>query len=79
MKPYTVILLRPEDVTDPSLVADTILMHVNAETYREAIDDAQTRAHARDYGFEAATAGNPFDYTPLFVFEGHIVSIGGTN
>ena len=78
MKPYTVLLLRPDYIAD-NYGEDTYMDHVNAESVEQAQKLAQERAWAFDFP-PAADMGDEFegigdvsfeDYAVLMVIEGH--------
>ena len=66
MKPYTVLLLRPDYIAEP-YGQDTYLAHVHARTPREAKRVAQDEVRLVD----GDAADDSEDYHPLFITEGH--------
>lgn len=66
MKPYTIILLRPDYMTD-DFGHDTFTDHVEARDIDLAIKTAQLQACHADQN----TVSKKDDYYPLAVFEGH--------
>ena len=65
MKPYTVLLLRPDYIAD-EFGHDTYLAYVHARTPREAKRVAQDEVRLVD-----GDAADSEDYHPLFIIEGH--------
>ena len=65
MKPYTVLLLRPDYFAEP-FGQDVYLAHVYARTPREAKRVAQDEVRLVD-----GDAVDGEDYHPLFITEGH--------
>lgn len=68
MKPYTVLLLRP-DYRAYSYGQDTYLAHVEAENPDDAVVAGQIGVWKEDAGDEAGTSWS--DYHPLLVLDGH--------
>lgn len=76
MKPYTVLLLRPDYIAD-NYGQDTYLAHVNANNPDEAVTAAQVEAYNADGGDDADESWE--DYHPLIVVDGHHADLkGGT-
>jgi len=70
--PFTVILLRPQHMTDGNPY-DTYTAHVRASDPNTAIRKAQHEAWMEDYGAEASGEDDDFkQYKPIAVYEGHI-------
>ena len=67
MKPYTVLLLRPDYIAEP-YGQDTYLAHVEAENPANAIEAARIEVWKEDHG---GAADDSEDYHPLFITEGH--------
>ena len=68
MRPYTVLLLRPDYLAEP-YGQDTYLTHVFADSPDEAVDAAQIEVWNVDQGDDADTSWD--DYHPLLVLDGH--------
>jgi hypothetical protein len=71
---FTVILLRPDYMADPSTPADTYLAHVMAKDSNDAIDEAQAEAW-RDDERHLDDMGDCTDYYPIAVFSGHLEDV----
>lgn len=69
MRPYTVLLLRPDYIAEP-YGQDTYLAHVEAENPDEAVVAGQIRVWNVDKGDDAGTPWT--DYHPLLVLDGHL-------
>lgn len=69
MKPYTVLLLRPDYIAEP-YGQDTYLAHVNANNPDEAVVAAQMQVWNEDHGDDAGSSWD--DYHPLLVLDGHL-------
>lgn len=81
MKPYTVLLLRPEHIAFGGSEPDTYLAHVTAASVTEAILAAQEEAYAADTEGEDEEDEDEFydrsqDYARIAVFEGHLRDLG---
>jgi hypothetical protein len=76
IKPYTVILLRPDYIADP-YGQDTYLAWVEADTVRQAVSFAQHRAIDNDFTAESFD-GDPDDYFVQGCFEGHLIDLSAT-
>ena len=78
MKPFTVLLLRPDYISD-NFGLDTYLAHVNAASPKLAQEKAQMEAWVDDHGgpdeIEDDADGEPDDYFVLFVAVGHLHDI----
>lgn len=73
MNPYSVLLLRPDNVAD-TFGHDTYLAHVDACSVPLAVEKAQMEAWVADNGGPDNVpddAGDPDDYHVLFVCRGH--------
>lgn len=70
MKPYTVLLLRPDYLADEFGV-ETLLFREEANTPGGAVVSAQERACEFDADGPEDDSINPDDYHPLLVIEGH--------
>lgn len=68
MRPYTVLLLRPDYLAD-SYGQDTYLAHVDAENPDNAVVAGQMQVWNVDKGDDAGTPWT--DYHPLLVLDGH--------
>ena len=75
MNQYTVMLMRPAVIQDPALYNDFYLAHVEAENVQKSVYAAQDQAMAADAneveGFEDYDL-QPYDYSVISVFEGHL-------
>lgn len=69
MKPYTVLLLRPDYIAEP-YGQDTYLAHVDANNPDEAVVAGQMRVWNEDHGDDAGSSWD--DYHPLLVLDGHL-------
>lgn len=69
MKPYTVLLLRPDYIAEP-YGQDTYLAHVDANNPDEAVVAAQMQVWNEDHGDDAGSSWD--DYHPLLVLDGHL-------
>ncbi len=65
MKPYTVLLLRPDYIAEGTV--DTYTAHVTASSEASAVSQAQTEVYVLDH----RDANNPEDYACIGLFEGH--------
>lgn len=68
MKPYTVLLLRPDYIAEP-YGQDTYMAHVEAENPVNAIEAAQIEVWKEDHGDDAGESWT--DYNVLLIIEGH--------
>lgn len=68
MKPYTVLLLRPDYIAEP-YGQDTYMAHVEAENPVNAIEAAQIEVWNEDHGDDAGESWT--DYNVLLIIEGH--------
>ena len=68
MKPYTVLLLRPDYIAKP-YGQDTYMAHVEAENPANAIETAQIEVWKEDHGDDAGESWT--DYNVLLIIEGH--------
>lgn len=68
MRPYTVLLLRPDYIAEP-YGQDTYMAHVFADWPDDAVEAARIKAWNEDHGDDAGTSWD--DYHPLLVLEGH--------
>lgn len=73
MRPYTVLLLRPDYIAEP-YGQDTYMAHVEAENPVNAIEAAQIEVWNEDAGDEDSTSWD--DYHPLLVLDGHLYDAG---
>lgn len=69
-KPYTVVLLRPDYMTD-MYGQDVYVAHVNAPTTLHAVQTAQEQAFDAD-AKDDAHPDDPEDYALCVMFEGHL-------
>ena len=76
MKPYTVLLLRPEHIAFGGSEPDTYLAHVTAASVSEAVLAAQEEAYAADWEDEDEFYDRSQDYARIAVFEGHLQDLG---
>lgn len=68
MKPYTILLLRPDYIAKP-YGQDTYMAHVEAENPANAIEAAQIEVWKEDHGDDAGESWT--DYNVLLIIEGH--------
>lgn len=69
MRPYTVLLLRPDYIAEP-YGQDTYLAHVFADWPDDAVEAAQIEAWNEDKGDHGPDPWT--DYHPLLVLDGHL-------
>lgn len=68
MRPYTVLLLRPDYIAEP-YGQDTYLAHVFADWPDDAVEAAQIEVWGLDHGDHGPEPWT--DYHPLLVLDGH--------
>ncbi len=71
MNKYTVILMRPASIADPSVRFDIYVGMVKADTTKDAIRIAQDEVLAADIEDETVDPDFDDEYPMLAVFEGH--------
>jgi hypothetical protein len=79
MSPYTVVLLRPEEVADDSARPDSYTALVKAEDLPSAVQLAREeafRADKRDGLFVEGMRAKPGDYLLVVAFNGHHYPVG---
>ena len=78
MRKFTVLLLRPDTISD-DFGHDTYLAHVESGSVVIAQSKAQMEAWVEDNGgpndIEDDAPGSPDDYGVLCVFEGHLADL----
>ena len=83
MEKYTVILVRPIELSDPdSDLPDTYVAHVESNNHQEAIYQAQTEVYEADVrdgtiviDHDSETTYDPDSYKALFVYPGHLFAV----
>lgn len=74
MKTYTVLLLRPDYISN-AYGADTYMTHIEASSVLEAEDFVRAEAHQIDTLDGEGADVDPLDYAVLMVIEGRHMDI----